>query len=291
VSIFNIKLSLNSLPAAGSGWKYGGFKGGFDTTTRHINAPGRASIHARVIFSKKGYELTDEALSARNAHLSDLLAKAGLDAARRDIAEGVQAVLTDELHHRMKNVLAMVTAIVRQSIRSAAGLEQAETAITRRLLAMAKAHDLLLKADWKAADLGEIVAGAIEQHDGAAGRIAAQGPAILVASTVILPLTMILNELCTNATKYGALSNDAGRVSLTWRQEDALGTLVLVWRENDGPPVSAPKARSFGSRLIESALPQQLGGSGKLDFSASGVTFTLTLPLAGLLALPLPKRP
>ena len=228
--------------------------------------------------------MTNESLSARNVYLRDLLAKAGLDAARRDIADEVQAVLTDELHHRMKNVLAMVTAIVRQSIRSATSLDQAENAITRRLLAMGKAHDLLLKADWKAADLGEIVAGAIEQHGGDAGRIMAQGPAILAASTVILPLTMILNELCTNATKYGALSNEAGRVALTWRQDDAVGTFILIWSESGGPAVSPPKARSFGSRLIERALPQQLGGNGKLDFSASGVTFTLTLPLTGLLA-------
>src|SRR6266446_9355573 len=90
--------------------------------------------------------LADDPLTARNVYLSRLLDKAGLDAAARDAAERVQAVLTEELHHRMKNVLSMVAAIVRQSMRSATDLEQAEAAITRRLVAMGRAHDLLLKA-------------------------------------------------------------------------------------------------------------------------------------------------
>jgi two-component sensor histidine kinase len=185
----------------------------------------------------------------------------------------------------MKNVLAMVTAIVRQSIRAAASLEQAEIAITRRLVAMGRAHDLLLKADWKAAGLGEVVGNAIAQHDADARSIHLEGPDIEVCSSVILPLTLIVNELCTNATKYGALSRDGGMVSFTWARDEKAGTLVFVWRESGGPAVLPPTARSFGSRLIENALPKQLGGSGKLHFEPSGIKFELVVPLE-MLAVP-----
>ena len=107
-------------------------------------------------------------LTAQNAYLTEMLKQAGLDAEARDVAERIQTVLTDEIHHRMKNMLTMVTAIVRQSMRTATNLADAEAAISVRLLAMARAHDLLLKADWKSASLFAVVQGAVLQHDTAA---------------------------------------------------------------------------------------------------------------------------
>lgn len=209
-----------------------------------------------------------------------MLKQAGLDAEARDVAERIQSVLTDEIHHRMKNMLTMVTAIVRQSMRTALSLADAEAAISIRLLAMAKAHDLLLKADWKTAGLHDVVQGAIEQHDTAAKRIAVSGENLQIISASILPLTLALNELCTNAIKYGALSKDGGRVDVRWTSD---GTAVrLRWVETGGPQVPAPQRKSFGTRLIEEALPRQLGGTGKLAFLPSGVEFTLTIPLAQL---------
>src|SRR5580693_2903393 len=153
--------------------------------------------------------MLDETLSAQNVDLRKLLEQAGLDAAARDVAEQIQSVLTDEIHHRMKNMLAMVTAIVRQSVRSAPDLAHAEAAISTRLIAMAKAQDLLLKAALHSAGLIDIVAGAINQHN-SRERIILKGDDVEVISSSILPLTMILNELCTNATKYGALAKDSG---------------------------------------------------------------------------------
>jgi len=210
-----------------------------------------------------------------------MLEQAGLDAAARDVAEQIQSVLTDEIHHRMKNMLAMVTAIVRQSMRSATTLAHAEAAIATRLIAMAKAQDLLLKADLQSTGLIGIVAGAIEQHN-SYDRILLNGDDIQIASASVLPLTMILNELCTNATKYGALSKDSGSVLLTSKRNDAGGTLTLRWVEKDGPAVSPPGARSFGTRLMEEALPRQLGGTGRLSFPPAGAEFELVIPLAGL---------
>ncbi len=226
--------------------------------------------------------MPDETAIGPECRAAEIVGTGGPERRARDIAEQIQAVLTDEIHHRMKNMLAMVTAIVRQSMRAAGSLSEAETAISTRLVAMAKAHDLLLKADWKTTPLSVLIQGALDQHDTAAGRMDITGEDLEITSAAILPLTLVLNELCTNATKYGALSSEAGRVALDWRLADAGANLVLRWVEHGGPAVSPPGARSFGTRLIEGALPRQLGGTGRLAFLPSGVEFTLTVPLEKL---------
>ena len=225
-------------------------------------------------------------LREQNAYLLKLLEQAGLDSKQRDIAARVQTVLTDELHHRMKNMLTMVTAIVRQSLRSSADLAAAEAAIGTRLIAMAKAHDILLKADWQAADLAKVVHGAIDQHDSAVGRIAIEGEDVEISAAAILPLSLLFNEVCTNATKYGALSKPGGVVSISWAKEAQSKSLAMRWVESGGPPVTTPGARSFGTRLIESGIPRQFGGVGHLHFPASGAVFELTVPMARLISVP-----
>lgn len=215
-------------------------------------------------------------LRVQNAYLTEMLKQAGLDAEARDVAQRIQFVLTDEIHHRMKNMLTIVTAIVRQSMRSATSLVEAESAISTRLIAMGRAHDMLLKADLKSADLADVIAGAVAPHNSAAGAIEIAGEEMQVMSSAILPLTLILNELCTNATKYGALSVPGGSVTLRWAQDAARRVLVLHWVERGGPLVRPPATRSFGSRLLEEAIPRQLGGFGQLSFPVSGVTFSLT---------------
>jgi two-component sensor histidine kinase len=221
-----------------------------------------------------------DTLTVQNAYLTKMLRQAGLDAEAQLVAARIQSVLTDEIHHRMKNMLTMITAIVRQSMRSATSLAGAEAAIGTRLIAMAQAHDLLLKADLRSASLGAVMQGAIEQHDTASGRIFVQGEEIEVITTAILPLTLILNELCTNATKYGALSRESGRVHVGWAAGQ--DRLTIKWVESEGPPVVAPSRRNFGTRLIEEALPRQLGGTGRLAFPPSGVEFELEIPMDAL---------
>ena len=196
-------------------------------------------------------------------------------------------MLTDEIHHRMKNILTMVTSIVRQSMRSAQTLEQAETAIGVRLIAMSKAHDLLLKADWQSARLETVIQGAIEQHNTAAGRIQVQGEDLEVASASILPLSLLLNELCTNATKYGALSRDSGVVTVSW--ETDADALILRWVESGGPPVTQPTTKSFGTRLIEGGIPRQFGDTGQLTFPATGARFEMTVPLDRIMPVAMPE--
>ncbi len=223
-------------------------------------------------------------LTAQNTYLTEMLKQAGLDAEARDVAERIQTVLTDEIHHRMKNMLTMVTAIVRQSMRASINLAEAEAAISVRLLAMSKAHDLLLKADWKSADLLAVVHGATEQHDTTEGRFVIAGSTMQINSAAILPLTLALNELCTNAVKYGALSRAGGRVTIGWVVDTRC--LTLRWVESGGPVVAAPARNSFGTRLIEQALPRQLGGTGHMIFAPAGVEFELAIPLERLVPQP-----
>jgi two-component sensor histidine kinase len=228
----------------------------------------------------------DKKLTAQNAYLTEMLRQAGLDAEAQVVAARIQTVLTDEIHHRMKNMLTMVTAVVRQSMRSAVSLADAETAIGARLIAMAKAHDLLLRADWKSADLKTVIQGAIEQHDPATGRIRVEGETIEIASSAILPLSLLLNELCTNAAKYGALSNESGIVTVSWARDASGASLILRWTESGGPPVTAPATKSFGTRLIESGIPRQFGAEGRLYYPPSGAQFELTALLERLQPAP-----
>jgi two-component sensor histidine kinase len=228
--------------------------------------------------------VSNETLRTQNTYLKALLERAADNTAERDIAERIQAVLTGELHHRMKNMLAMVTAIVRQSIRASDNLEAAERAIETRLIAMARAHDLLLKADLATARLTRVVADAIEQHSAAISRIGVEGDELDIVADAIVPMTLMLNELCTNATKYGSLSSSSGEVSLTWTRNISEETMTFRWAERGGPAVTPPGRRSLGTRLIEDALPRQLGGQGRLMFPVSGVEFELVIPTASLMA-------
>jgi two-component sensor histidine kinase len=214
-------------------------------------------------------------LTAQNAYLTEMLKQAGLDAEAQIVAARIQTVLTDEIHHRMKNMLAMVTAIVRQSIPSAPDLAHAEEAISTRLIAMAKAQDLLLKAARRRAGLIAIVADAIDQHN-SRDRIILEGDDIEVISSSILPLTMILNELCTNATKYGALSNDSGKIRIAWQLEN--GRLTFSWRESGGPRVVKPAQEGFGTLVTGELLVSALSAQIERDYGPNGLSWSLRCP-------------
>jgi two-component sensor histidine kinase len=146
-----------------------------------------------------------------------MLVQAGIDAKEREAADKLQKLILEELHHRIKNTLATVSAIASQSLRNAPSVEQAQHAIEGRLLALGRAHDLLLQARWTSADLGNIVRGAADAFDNPdAPKFSIQGPDIRMTSGAVIAIAMTLNELCTNTTKFGALSVPAGRVEIAW---------------------------------------------------------------------------
>jgi two-component sensor histidine kinase len=211
-----------------------------------------------------------------------LLTQAGIEAREREAADKLQKLILEELHHRIKNTLATVSAIASQSLRNVPSAEHAQRAIEGRLLALGRAHDLLLQARWSSADLERIVRSATEAFDNPeVPRFTIGGPPVRVTSGAVIALAMTLNELCTNTTKFGALSLPAGRVEIGWELDVDSQRLRLKWIEKNGPVVRAPDKRSFGTRLIET-LGKQLKGEVQLMYEPSGFVYLFNVPLASL---------
>jgi PAS domain S-box-containing protein len=197
------------------------------------------------------------------------------------LAEGQRQLMLDEMNHRVKNTLAMVHAIVSQTLRQAENLPDANAAIQARLGMMAQAHDRLVRTKWTDTKISEVVEAALAPHSFDAGRYSLSGPNLAIGSRQALALTMALHELATNAAKYGALSVDAGRVTMDWAAEGD-GSFRFVWVERDGPAVTAPQRRGFGSRMIEQALAGYFNGDAQLIFAPTGLEFCLNAPVDGL---------
>jgi two-component sensor histidine kinase len=215
-----------------------------------------------------------------NAH--GLLAQAGIEAREREASDKLQKLILEELHHRIKNTLATVSAIASQSLRNVQGAEHAQHAIAGRLQALGRAHDLLLQARWNSADLGHIVRSATEAFDNPdVPKFSIGGPDIQMTSGAVIAIAMTLNELCTNTTKFGALSLPSGRVDVGWTLDPDTQRLNLTWTERKGPEVRAPETRSFGTRLIET-LGRQLKGDVHLTYEPTGFVYALDVPLASL---------
>ena len=207
------------------------------------------------------------------------------DITARRRAEVEKQWLADELHHRVKNTLAIVQAIVLQTLRGVASPAEARDAIEGRLTALGRSHDVLVQRDWTGAGLREIADGALQPFDnGAPGRIRLDGPDVSLPVNGATGLTLILHELATNSVKYGALSVEGGGVTLGWRIEEGGGgpVLQLGWQERGGPPVKDPARRGFGSRLIERGLAGVPESRTRLAYEPDGVLCEVSLPLAAI---------
>jgi PAS domain S-box-containing protein len=200
-------------------------------------------------------------------------------------AEEHLRLLINELNHRVKNTLATVQSIAMQSLRGLEGEEaqSAKAAFEARLLALARAHDVLTRESWEGAELKTVVADAIrplEAGEGQESRFAVSGPRLRLAPRLALSIAMALHELGTNAVKYGALSKEGGRVTITWTvQRRPELSLSLRWSESGGPPVTPPTRRGFGSRLIERSLARELAGRVELLYEPDGVVCIIEAPV------------
>ena len=213
-----------------------------------------------------------------------LLAQAGIDAKEREAADKLQKLILGELHHRVKNTLATVSAIASQSFRAATSLEHGQKAMEGRLIALGRAHDLLMQVSWANASLAHTLSGATDPYDSHGGRrFHFNGPDIRITSGAVIALAMTLNELCTNTTKFGALSNSDGRVEIAWTVDETKQRLRLIWTEKNGPEVKPPTRRSFGTRMMES-LGQQLNGQVQLAYEKTGFVYLLDVPLNSVIA-------
>ncbi|MBY2968133.1 PAS domain S-box protein [Rhizobium leguminosarum] len=207
-----------------------------------------------------------------------------VDITERKQAESRQKLLIDELNHRVKNTLATVQSLAGQTARHADDLEDFSHRFEARLLALSRAHDLLTRRHWEGASLDDLAREVLTAMAGdATPQVKIDGPEVDLDSRTALSLTMVLNELATNAMKYGALSLQAGTLSLTWRMEEGSNVkprLILEWRERGGPPVVAPTRRGTGSRLMERCIERDLGGELDLSFEPSGVVCRISIAAA-----------
>jgi two-component sensor histidine kinase/FixJ family two-component response regulator len=210
-----------------------------------------------------------------------LLVQSGIDAEERHASDKLQHLIHAELHHRIKNMLATVSAITHQSLRTATSMQHASAAIDGRFAALGRAHDLLTRVSWDNATIESTIRNAVEPFDQGGGRFVISGENVRITSSSVIAFAMTLNELCTNTTKFGALSVPDGRVQIHWSENG--DRLHFEWVEVGGPPVTGPTRKSFGTRMMTS-LGQQLRGEVKLDYRPDGFVYTLDVPLDSLVS-------
>ncbi|NNU48855.1 PAS domain S-box protein [Rhizobium sp. WYCCWR 11279] len=198
-------------------------------------------------------------------------------------AEREQRILIDELNHRVKNTLSTVQSISAQTLRSTPEPTQFAPNFQDRIIALAKAHDLLTKRRWTGVSLGELVDQEVGPFVGPDPyRLVLDGPEITLSPRIGLALGMVLHELASNARQFGSLQGESGVVRLKWtlsKAEDGPSRLQMSWVEHGGPEVTVPSRHGFGCRLIERSITDDLDGSVKVNFPASGFRCELEFPL------------
>jgi PAS domain S-box-containing protein len=209
-----------------------------------------------------------------------------LDISDRKRAEERQRLLLDELNHRVKNTLATVQSIALQTRRTANGPQSFSNAFEARIAALAQAHDLLTRTAWEGTRLSDVVELTLAPYartDQGGSRVEVVGPAVRLGPNAAVTMGMAFHELATNAAKYGALSINSGHVGVRWSVDRSTGplTLAIDWTERNGPAVEPPGRQGFGSRLLKSGVPRELGGSVALDFAPQGLVCRMRLDISG----------
>ncbi|RRN66458.1 sensor histidine kinase [Caulobacter sp. 602-1] len=190
-----------------------------------------------------------------------------------------QEVMINELNHRVKNTLATVQALARQTFAKTPNAKDEGAPLevfTDRLIALSGAHDLLTRTGWREADMAALVEASLGAH---VERVDRSGPEVALAPHTAVGLSMVFHELATNSAKYGALSAPGGRVEVTWKRDPVTDNLVFIWRDVGGPPVTPPASAGFGTRLIESSIRREQKGQARFDFRPDGLVFEANLPL------------
>jgi two-component sensor histidine kinase len=212
----------------------------------------------------------------------------GIDITDHMRAEEHLRLINDELQHRVKNTLTVVSAIAAQTLRGTSN-DVALKKFQDRLAAFATAHDSLTSANWAAGRVHDVVQGALAPHQTGDARFSISGPDIILGAKQALSLALALHELATNAVKYGALSSDHGRVQIAWNEKLDNGVPIFHfrWQEADGPAVANPSSMGFGSQLIQRVLTADFGPDVEVIYQAGGLICRLSAPMANIRA-PLP---
>jgi two-component sensor histidine kinase len=206
-----------------------------------------------------------------------MLAKSFSDLEERDRQ---QQTLVQELNHRAKNTLTGIQAIALQTHRQSKSWEEFRNRFEYRLMAMARSFDLLIKSDWRSGDLREVITDCSKPFCDPE-RIRVTGPPIVLPPKATVGMGMIIHELATNATKYGAFSNPVGWVEVKWEVQKS-GTAEIIyfqWKEHEGPPVTQSSQKGFGSSLINSTIETELHGKAEMKREPDGLFFSASFPI------------
>lgn len=196
-------------------------------------------------------------------------------------SEAQRQLLVNELNHRVKNTLATIQSIASQSLRNAGVDLAVRGAFEGRLMAIAATHNVLTDENWSAASLRQIIDGSVTPYRSNPNQLTITGQDLMVSPKPAVVMALAFHELAINALKYGALSVPAGHVDIRWRVEDG-DRLDIEWVERGGPTVVPPRRRGFGSRIVEMALPGELGGRVDVDYRAEGLHCRIRSPLSAL---------
>ena len=200
--------------------------------------------------------------------------KIARDISERKRADERQELLAREIHHRTKNLFAVVQAVVGRSFAGKQSLADAEAAVRSRLASLAQTHVMLLDSDWEGASIHEVIEVEMGPY---ADRIRLNGPRLVLKPKAAQNFSLALHELATNAAKYGALSNATGVVEVEWSVAlaNGLSSFSFRWQEHGGPPVRAPRCKGFGSTVLEVVMAEYVTEPPRIEFSASGLSYTL----------------
>jgi PAS domain S-box-containing protein len=201
------------------------------------------------------------------------------DITDRKRAETQQTMLVAELNHRVKNILAIVQSVAWQTLSANQSPSEFKRAFDGRLRALSLAHDILTQGRWGQVDFEQLVERSLAPYHGGM-RAQWSGSRLSLPPNLVVPLSMVLHELSTNAAKYGAFSVEHGRVNIAWRSDGA--NVLFTWIETNGPPVKGEIKAGFGSKLISRVVSYDLLGTAGLDFDREGFRCTLTFPVPQL---------
>ena len=231
-----------------------------------------------------GYTLPERALSTRE--FQQIYAALSAAALERQTSESRRQLLLRELQHRTNNLLAVISSIARRTLFEGRTIRDARETLMGRLQALANASDTLTAAHWQGADIGLVVQNEMRAF---AGRYEASGPPLMLAPQAVQNMSLVIHELATNASKYGALSQTGGQVDITWRIEehaendDRVPHLSFQWVERGGPPAVAPQRRGFGYSLLETVMTD-INRKPEIEFKPDGLSYSTTVRLDSVLA-------
>jgi two-component system, chemotaxis family, CheB/CheR fusion protein len=199
-------------------------------------------------------------------------------------AEEQLRTLVSELNHRVRNMLQVVIGLANQTMSRSTDVQQFEKAFMGRMQSLARAYELLSRGGWQEVSVADLLNIQLAPFAAEGNRCTVEGEKVMLTANAALALGLVLYELATNATKYGALSVPDGRVDISWRLErrdDKDPVLIFSWRERGGPTVSEPARHGFGTELLQRQLRYELNGNATMDFHQDGLRVLLEIPVHG----------